>query len=830
VWGLAAQPAAQPRPSRVQRAPTTAALILLFLFFSASPGCAPSDPSDDAEALIQSDRPEQAIELLHATLADRPDDAELNRLLGLALIRSGQASLAIWPLRRATEDPASDLETHLLLARALQRGGDTVAAIETATQILERDPSNIAALSIRAESRLSSLQEEEAIEDLETILDLEPTRAYALQSLFEAHHKLEDFHGAMEVLDRYEQALAEQESAIPAARKAEVCARRVGLLRRLGEGDAARAQLERCLADHPTQLTVLAAALALLDAEGEREKATRLLQQAAESRPEDLPLQLSLSRRLSNLDRPQEAEALLLATAERMGEPSVWTALADFRVEAGDTQGAVQALDRAVEAQVGSRPGAPGFSYAEVDDRQLFAHGDLLLEIAEVARTREILEAIEEPVYRRLLEARIHLVEGEPERALAVYEESFLLWHSNPGARYLAASAALKLDRVEDAIRHLREAVRADAAATDAGLMLARIHISQGDSPAAAAALDLHVNAHPDDTRAIRVLARLFSSAGLHDDARAIRDRWSEMPGQAAAAQADRAREIEASEGVDAALAFLEREYADTLDEPGNGAALMTWARLMTEAGRASEAEGRVRRALGVDSESADLQALLGEILLARGARAEAATVLDRALALDPSHPAATRDRCLLRVLEAVEEQARKLCEPMKSLGPEDVDARIEVADAMAQQGLARLAIDHLESLIDDSPWLGSAALRIARIQLSTGDVSDATLSHAERALRFPHGRRPEILRTLGRVQLALGSEADAIPQLLQSTRLDRDDPLAWYYLAEALLAVHRSDEALEAYQKALAAGRFPLEERARARVEALRRAHAGSS
>jgi predicted Zn-dependent protease len=587
--------------------------------------------------------------------------------------------------------------------------------------------------------------------------------------------------------------------------------------------DEARSQLDRCLEDHPTQPTVLDAALQLLDQLGESERATELLQQAAESKPESLTLQLNLARRFASFGQPDEAEEAMRSAAERIDEPDAWVALADLRVEWGNTRGAIQALDRAIEAETGASPGTPDFSYDEIDDRRLFAHGDLLLALAEIDRAREILAAIEEPVYRLLLEARIHHTAGDAERALDLYEESFLLWHSNPGARYLAAEAALEIDRVDDAIRHLRESVRADAAASEAGLLLARIHAAQGEPAAAAAALHLHVTAHPRDGEAVRMLAGLFDDADLGEEAEAIRERWRAIPGEAAAVEADQARRLAKSDGPEAALALLENEYGAALIERANAPALLAWTEIACEAGRGEEAEQRVRSAISRDPSSADLQAALGRCLLSRDRSDEAAMTLEKALTLDPDHLAAMRDRCLLRIFRRETGGAADACDGLTELGLQSIDARLAVSDEMAHAGLEALAIEQLESLIEDHPWLGPAALRIARLQLASGRVGEETLAHAERALRYPHGERPQALQTVGRVQHALGHPSNAVAPLLQSTRLAREDPLGWYYLGEVLLDLERRPEALDAYRAALSAGPFPLEETARRRIEELR-------
>jgi len=784
------------------------------------------DVAVEAQKLIHAGQPAEAAQRLRSALESRPKDAALNRLLGIALIQSGQPSLAVWPLSRAAEDPSAGDEVQLLLARAMQRGGDAAGAIEVVSQLIEENPANVEALLIRAQSRVSTLEDEEAILDFEAVLDLDPDRIDLHLRLFNAHLKLENFIGASDALDQYEQALLAAKEPAQVAVLGGLCARRVEIHRALENTEEARAQLDQCLVEYSTQPTVLGIALQLLDEAKEGERATALLKDAARAEEDNFQLQLALARRFNNLERHDEAAEVLETAAERIDVPQVWTQLADHRMATGDPTGASEAIDRAIEAQLGSRPGEPGFSYAEIDDRLLFVHGDILVEIGELARTEEILRAIEEPAYRFLLDARIQLANRQFDAALDLYEKSFQLWHSNPGARYFAATAALELDRIDVAIQHLRESVRADAAATDAGFLLARIHDAQGDPAAAAAALKLHGGAHPEDADSIRMMARLFSRAELFEKAGTIRNVWNQISGQDGAVIADRVREINRIEGAEKALAFFEADDGPDLSQASKLEALVEWTQLMLGEGRSAAARQRVLELLESDAESPGLHALLGRILLAEGSTSDAEAALERALELEPSHLYAARELCILFLSRDDDVKRRAACDELARIAPETpigIEARLGAVDRMIEAGATDLASEYLVDLLDSYPWRGDVALRIAQIQLRVGRVDQQTLSYAEHARQFPRHRSPEVLQTLGRVQLSLGLGREAIESFTRATETSPGDPVNWFLLGEAFIAENLRAEATTVYEGALARGPFPQEAAARERLQTLK-------
>ena len=100
------------------------------------------------------------------------------------------------------------------------------------------------------------------------------------------------------------------------------------------------------------------------------------------------------------------------------------------------------------------------FDYGLIPQEGLFAYGDVLIQTGERERVEQIVEFIEEPVYRVLLRARLKQSQGDVRGALDDYNEAFRSWSSNAGARYLAAEAALALGEFEEASNHYTDSLQ----------------------------------------------------------------------------------------------------------------------------------------------------------------------------------------------------------------------------------------------------------------------------------------------------------------------------------------------------------------------------------
>ncbi len=770
--------------------------------------CDSSDPVAEARALLEAGRLEQAIALLRAEIEARPGDPRLYYMYGSALLADGKPSLATWPLRRAAEDPELALEADLLLARALLAGGGEYDAVRVADEILALDPDHVEALALRAQAELRSLDEEGALADIEQLMALgygsDPNDSSLLRAKLEAELKLERADAAERTIELLLARSAEGED-LPVDYVARLCALQAVFTDEKGEAELAEKRHERCVSEYPASHIVVEEAVRFFDAQERFARGTEILERAVEVAPEDLQIRVQLAGRLRDLERPDDAEAVLRELAERFDEPATWSALADHFVEVEDVAGAAGALERMLQAQTSRSLEAGGFE--DVPDAGLFAYGDILVQTGDHERVRQLIQAIEEPAYVYFLEGRMRLESGDYTGAAEAYQAGLRLWPSNPGARYLAGQVAEQLGDFDRAISHYREALRADASRTPAGLALARIHLAQDNAAGAYDALIYHLRSRPRDSRALRLLAEVADRLHRYAEAASARARLLKLPGQAGVAVADAARERLREEGPQVALKLIEASGLD-LSDPLHAEALGAWAEILSREGRDAEALGRIDAALAAHPEAAALHAVRGSALRRAGRGDEAQAALERALALDAAHVPALVALAELRAAAGDVAAAVELYDRASAADPEDAAAAYAAAMLQLERGEDRDAAERLANLLRTHPWHGEAAYQLARRALERGETDDRALDYAARAARFRYD--PAAFELLARLLLARGESQEALAVLRHAAELESSGPGVQYRLGQALEALGDVEGARAAYRSAVDAESFP--------------------
>ena len=91
------------RPSLILKA---SALAVICVGLWTITGCSGDRQAqlDEIRSMQQAGQFDPSISPLRQLLADAPDNAEANYMLGLALRQTGRPSLAVWPLHKAAED------------------------------------------------------------------------------------------------------------------------------------------------------------------------------------------------------------------------------------------------------------------------------------------------------------------------------------------------------------------------------------------------------------------------------------------------------------------------------------------------------------------------------------------------------------------------------------------------------------------------------------------------------------------------------------------------------------------------------------------------------
>lgn len=777
--------------------PALLALVLLLVA-----GCTTSIDSrlEEIRALQDAGQFSESIEPLRSILAEAPDLPEANHRLGVALVQTGQASLAVWPLEKSAASGEYAVTSGLLLSTAFMAINAQDDAIRVASRVLEADPERAAALRIRAQAHLAAGHPAEALADARRLAQMLPDdyqAAVLLGSILASQGQLVE---AEQVFTRVVELGEKSGDPALAARG---CLALANFFDK-GKRDKERAEqaYAECVASHPTEPLALQLATQFYDATNRSDRATALWQSAVAEAPENLSFRMMLAERMAAAGQVDEGEALLMKAAESFGTQGAWQVLSDFQRRHGRRDEAARSLERAMEASGGG------------DDTLRFAQGDLYVDLGRLDDAEKIAAAITEPTYRELLRGKILLAKGDPKGALAAFDAGIRRWPNNAVARYLAGLAAYNAGEPERAMSELREAVRADPAASDASLLLASLHFERGEWPAAVQAASTHVSKRdPSSAQAFSIAIRAATAAKQYDTARATLENLRRVKGAETLALMERAGIERAVKGPAASLAVLEGANLD-LTNPANEAVLRAVVEDLLVMNAADRAVARVDAALSAHPESGSLAELRAAVLARTGKTAEARAAFEKAIAADPQSPRPLVGLATLEAAAGNASRAVELLDRAAPLGAPNDPARYLAAQLLIAQGKTADAEARLREVIEKSPTNNAARNDLAWLLASRGADLDTALSLAEQARRA--NATADVIDTLGFVKLKRGEATDAVPLFEEALTLRPKDPTIRYHLGLALLQAGDRERARDELRRAIENGPFADAEAAR--------------
>lgn len=784
---------------------TTASPCLTFVALALAlllGGCGSSVDSrlDEVRALQDRGQFNESIEPLRSILAEAPELPEANHRLGVALVQTGQPSLAVWPLEKSASSGEFAVTSGLLLASAFLSINAQDDAIRVASRVLEVDPERAAGLRIRAQAQLAAGRKVEALADAKRLAEMLPDdyqAAVLLGSILADQGQLAE---AEQTFLRVKELGTKSGDPALAARGCLALANFLASKSR--DERRAEQEYEGCLASYPTEPLALQLATQFYDATNRSERATTLWQHAVDEAPENLSFRMMLAERMAATGRGDEAQALLTQAAESFGTPGAWQVLSDFQRRHGHLEDAARSLERAAELAGGG------------DDMLRFAQGDLFVDLGRLDKAEEIVATIGEPTYRELLRGRILLVKGDPRGALEAFDAGIRRWPNNAAARYLAGLAALNAGDTDRAISELREAVRVDAAASNASLALATIYLERGDWANAIQFATIHVEKRDRaSAQAFSVAVRAATGAKQYDTARAMLENMSRLKGVETAVLLERAGVERAAKGPEASLAVLAGAKLD-LTDPRNEAVLRAVAEDLLVTKKSEQALSRIDAAVAAHPESAQLLELRGAALARAGRIGDANAAFEKAIAADPSNARALLGLAALAAAGGDVPRAVELLDRAAALGPPDGPARYMAAQLLMRQGKAPEAEERLRAVVQASPANAEARNDLAWLLASRGADLDAALSLAEQARRIK--ATADVIDTLGFVRMKRGDAAAAVSLFEEALALRPKDPTIRYHLGLALAQAGNRERAAATLQEALDSGPFPEAEAAR--------------
>lgn len=727
---------------------------------------------------------ESALAAYRAAVSLDPQCAAYHRRLGALLRDCGDAEGAAAALRAALELRPESADTYGELAELLWRTGDAEQALDAyqrAHALAPDSPDHTRALGL-AYRRLGRTRDAERL--LRAALALAPERA-------DLHY---DYGVAAEAVEQWDTALAAYEQAATLDPQRADYARAAGALL-LRRGDLARARsllagaLRRTRRDPETlfQTGMLHAAMGAwhLAAQSFR-RAARL---SGSARYES-----ALGRAYLHLGKANDAcaafeRALLL----HPDDPDTLDAYQSALETCGRLE-AAYAIGRRVARL------APG--NAAIQQRV----GRLALRLG---RVNEALELLDRAVAldSRLVAAHIErsqalLAAGRAEAALAAAQQARALAPDQAQPAALAAEALIALQRDGEARPLLEQALARDATLLPACIALRDLLARAGDYAAAVSLAQRAVTLAPDEVAHHAQLGALLLAAGnlaqaeqtLHHALRLtvsiddeeqrnrLNARIYALLGRSRARVAD----------WEQAIAYA-RASVDCA--PGNSEYRALLADALEGAGNLAAAIAELENAAAAEPDRVDWQQRLGQFLYRIGDYSGALNALRRAVAGSGAAEDYYALGVCLRALDNLPAAAEALEQALR-LRPDSVAWRVELALIQLERGWHGEALAELNQAVAAAPDRPDVRRARARVFIAIGQIDNARADLIE-ALRRD-ARDAESYALLADILLDLGHTTQALDSARRAVALQPDRPQYRRVLAGALRASNRRTEAVE--------------------------------
>ena len=596
------------------------------------------------------------------------------------------------------------------------------------------------------------------------------------------------------------------------------------LARALGGDVPALEACDELLRSNPDDLELLHARAELLAALGRSEEALEPLARVRATRPDDPHAAMLQARLLFHLGRDDEALPVAKSLVEARTAPDA-AALAEVSAlaDAKYPELALAARERLREVE-------PRNLQNLLDLRALATR----LDRADVALAacRAVLAAQPENLEAMRGIAEIELSQEHTDLAVDAYREILRVHPHAVNELRKGLDLAREANRT-DAVREFASAIlREDPVDLSAQLALARTLSASGEVPAAVAAYDALIAAHPGELSYLvekkEVVARTNNAEelapvldelfrldptktevavergnlylgmaydrpeGSAERDRAARtalvsyERASSDPEAAAVAQLGIARASRLVGDHDRAV----RGYESFLEQEGNGMRhdiLKELGHALRETGRYSEASAAYGRAIGGGLEDPDLFWGAVEVLAQLNQEARALQLLDLLLRREPTNPLYLRKKGQLLLKTGKRSEALSALQQAVQGATGDPHSSFEVAEALRAQGAYADAISYYRQGLALEPknrhgrLALAETLQLAGQYLEVVDLVDPLLTEDPNDLAA-WKVRGDALRSLGRPSEVLYSlrailllEPENAPALLEMYRLYRD-------------------------------------------------------
>jgi tetratricopeptide (TPR) repeat protein len=648
--------------------------------------------------IVTAGRPADGLEVIKPALAKHPDDAALLMLRGAARSALKDTEGARADADRALALDPKNEDAVALRAALYQHDGDLPAAIKVVSDAVTRRPSSAPLRDILANLYSSAHQPDKAEEQLRALIKLQPDQMIFREQLASLYSRTNRVDDAQKVLN-------DAVKALPASDQAKLML--ADFLTQKRSAEEGEQTLRRFIAAAPDDYTLRMGMGVLLQRTNQIDKAIAAYSDIVK-RADTSPNGLIARDRLAAiaLMQKREADAHKLVDEVLKANPRDNDALqmrGELSLAHGDSTGAIADL-RAVLRDQPRSVSANGLLA-----RALFEHGDVGL--------------AEEPL----------------RTAVAIAPNDVQV-------QLMLSQVLLRLQRPEQAVTVLEEAVRRVPDADPLREALIRAYVVKRDLPAAAKAADEFQAAKPNSAAAYFLAGLVARADNRLDDAQKLFEK---------------------------ALS-IEPHAFDVVSE---------LARLDMQRGRGAQAVARIQALVAADPKNPVWQNLLGEIYLQQNNFAAAQTTFAQVVQLQPTWWAPYRLLAMAKLGTGDVDGAIQQYQAALKVAPKEPALLSELGQLYQRQGRVDDALALYDRWVQQDPSSQVAANDLAMLlALFRNDRTSL-----DRALKlsaaFVSSNNPSLLDTNGWVHFKRGEYTDALPVLQRAADLTPKSDEIRYHL-----------------------------------------------
>jgi len=377
-------------------------------------------------------------------------------------------------------------------------------------------------------------------------------------------------------------------------------------------------------------------------------------------------------------------------------------------------------------------------------------------------------------------------------------------------ARVSRALEYLSVGRRDDAKRILRDAVQTDPNAVSAARLLASIAMSDGGVDEASKVLAPVLAKDAGDVDALVARSEVYlvqkRPADAMQDLKSALGRAPELAPthyDMAVADLQRANAAQSKPLLDSALKSANHELQAALKlAPNYPEAVLQLAALRTQGGAANDAISDLESFIQDNPRSTRARAILGSALLSAGRIPEADEAFHGLLRVSPGNAEAHYWIGMLRVRKGDRLEAKAEFDTAATLAPtffEPINqlALLELADGKGDAAAARV-----KKQIDAAPTSAPLYDLLGLVNSARNDVPGAEAAFLKAAQLDPRLAEPHL--RLADLYMNAGKYDDALPQALETLRLDPNNTRAMMVVGTVYQQKGDAAKAREAYQNLL--------------------------